>query len=98
MGSLKRDHNLLWPGDKRGEYCLLPTAIRHVEKMLALETTVGEETVPKADRPETPTPKATPSRNPGATPQTDAGPASPGKAKFESLFRAGISRTSDEEQ
>jgi hypothetical protein len=50
MGTLKRDHGLLWsPGDKRGAYALSPEGIRYVEKLLGIS---GAK-----DRPE---PKAAP--------------------------------------
>jgi hypothetical protein len=39
MGTLKRDHGLLWsPGDKRGVYALPPDGIRRVEGLLGIES------------------------------------------------------------
>lgn len=35
MGTLKRDHQLLWsPEDRRGQYALTPKGIKHVEQLL----------------------------------------------------------------
>jgi hypothetical protein len=42
MGTLKRDHGLLWsPGDKRGVYALPPDGIRKVEGLLGVESRKG---------------------------------------------------------
>ena len=36
MGSLKRDHQQLYSGDKRGEYCLTPSGLKYVERLLGI--------------------------------------------------------------
>jgi hypothetical protein len=77
MGSLKRDHNLLWPGDKRGEYCLLPSGIQHVEKLLGIE------------RPEPPPPPAESAEPEAAPPPREEPPAAESgeaRKRFRSLF------------
>ncbi|MHC4470932.1 MAG: hypothetical protein ACYTDY_15620 [Planctomycetota bacterium] len=86
MGSLKRDHNLLWPGDKRGEYCLLPSGIRHVEKLLGIQ---------REEPPEAPDlPEAAPIGVPPAEPEEI--PDSMARAKFRSLFSGQVVETSEE--
>lgn len=38
LGSLKRDRGLLYSGERRGEYCLTPAGIRHVQALLGIST------------------------------------------------------------
>ncbi len=44
MGSLKRDHGLLYPGKKRGEYSLTPEGIRYIEVLLGIRKEAEQET------------------------------------------------------
>lgn len=75
MGSLKRDHQLLYPGEKRGEYVLTPAGIKHVEKLLGLKR---EERPPEG--------KAASDAFPSPPPEKDHASAA-ARAKFESLIR-----------
>lgn len=77
MGSLKRDHNLLWPGDKRGEYCLLPSGIQRVESLLGIR----REPPPK--------PPAPPEPEAAAAPVPPSGEDSEARSRFEQMFREG---------
>ncbi len=60
LGSLKRDAGLLYSGDKRGEYCLTPAGLRHVEALLGVK------------RPEPEPPKEIPAKEPVSAPPPPA--------------------------
>jgi hypothetical protein len=50
MGSLKRDHGLLYPGKKRGEYSLTPEGIKYIEGVLGIRK--PDESTPRPESPE----------------------------------------------
>lgn len=85
MGSLKRDHGLLYPGKKRGEYSLTPEGIKYVEALLGIR---------KATPPEPPRePRETP---PEAAQPESPEPDSPQRDRFFSLFKESGDKTEND--
>ncbi len=76
MGSLKRDHGLLYPGKKRGEYSMTPEGIRYIEGVLGIRR--AEEAPPEVETQE---------QAPEAAPTERAMPDSPQRNRFFSLFK-----------
>ncbi len=72
MGSLKRDHGLLYAGKKRGEYSMTPEGIRYIEGVLGIRR--AEEVDTREQAPEAALPEK-------------AMPDSPQRDRFFSLFK-----------
>ena len=89
MGSLKRDHNLLWPGDKRGEYCLLPSGIQHVERVLGIQREGPQEAPEPTEQPGDPAIGV-------PAPEPTSEQVNVARQRFSSLFTAEEQQTSEE--
>lgn len=87
MGTLKRDHGLLWsPEDRRGQYALTPTGIRHIERLLGIQKKEPEEA--SAAAPSAPAPAASGAAPNGLGGERREESSSPSSQRFESLFRS----------
>jgi len=78
MGSLKRDHGLLYPGKKRGEYSLTPEGIKYIEAVLGIR---------KPTEPDTPAPRAQGGSPAEVIPAESMEPDSPQRDRFFSIFK-----------
>ena len=86
MGSLKRDHGLLYPGKKRGEYSMTPEGIKYIEGVLGIRK--PEESTPPAEAPE---------RAPEAPPAEKLEADSPQRNRFFSLFKENGEKPGDKD-
>jgi hypothetical protein len=90
MGTLKRDHGLLWsPEDRRGVYALSPEGIKRVEEMLGI--TKREASKAKgADEARSPDPSQAPALRESGEPKSSS-------ERWNLLFKGGLGRPREQD-